>query len=178
MIVFDLRCPKSHVFEGWFRDSAAFEAQTAAGDLVCPVCGSVDIAKALMAPNISAKGNARRGARQGRADQGRAEQAAEAPQTLANIPAAESAAGPAAGGDAPSPESFAAAVTALRELHQAIEKNCDYVGENFAEEARKIHYGETDPRGIYGEASLEEAKELREEGVEVMAVPRLPRQDA
>jgi hypothetical protein len=165
MIVFDLRCPKSHVFEGWFRDSAAFEEQTAAGDLACPVCGSDDIVKALTAPNIPAKSNARR---------------APAPVVMTDEPASEvMASTPAmAPGGGPSPEVYAAAMTALRALHQDIEKNCDYVGENFAEEARKIHYGETDPRGIYGEATPDEARELREEGVEVMALPRPPREDA
>ncbi len=165
MIVFDLCCPKSHVFEGWFRDSAAFDEQTAAGDLACPVCGSHDIAKALMAPNIPAKSNARRG---------------PAPVALTDEPASEVMATTPAmtPGEGPSPEVFAAAMKALRALHQDIEKTCDYVGENFAEEARKIHYGEADPRGIYGEATPDEARELREEGVDVMALPRPPREDA
>jgi len=165
MIVFDLRCPKSHVFEGWFRDSAAFEAQTAAGDLACPVCGSHDIVKALMAPNIPAKSNSRR---------------APAPIALTEESASEVMATTPAmtPGEGPSPEVFAAAMKALRALHQDIEKNCDYFGENFAEEARKIHYGETDPRGIYGEATPDEARELREEGIDVMALPRPPREDA
>ena len=55
---------------------------------------------------------------------------------------------------------------AARELQRKVEENCDYVGPDFAEEARKIHYGETDPRGIYGETSDDEARTLREEGVE------------
>lgn len=59
----------------------------------------------------------------------------------------------------------------LTELRQTIEQNCDYVGERFPDEARKIHYGETDPRPIYGEATTEEARELEEEGVEVQRIP-------
>jgi hypothetical protein len=171
MIVFDLCCPESHVFEGWFRDSAAYEAQTAAGDLSCPICGSHDIAKALMAPNIPAKGNAkdeRRALAQMQPEDSEGEILSE---TMASTPALSP-------GEGPSPELFAAAMKALRALHKDIEKNCDYVGENFAEEARKIHYGETDPRGIYGEATPDEARELREEGVEVMALPRPPQEDA
>lgn len=171
MIVFDLRCPESHVFEGWFRDSAAFEAQTAAGDLTCPICGSHDIAKALMAPNIPAKSNTK----SERAPVAHVETADAdieyASETMASTPALSP-------GEGPSPELFAAAMKALRALHKDIEKNCDYVGENFAEEARKIHYGETDPRGIYGEATPDEARELREEGVEVMSLPRPPQEDA
>ena len=174
MIVFDLRCPESHVFEGWFRDSAAFAAQTAAGDLTCPLCGSHDIVKALMAPNIPAKSNAK-GERRALAQ---VQPSAEG-DIASDIPSETMASTPALSpGDGPSPELFAAAMRALRALHQDIEKNCDYVGEDFAEEARKIHYGETDPRGIYGEATPDEARELREEGVDVMALPRPPHEDA
>jgi hypothetical protein len=72
----------------------------------------------------------------------------------------------------------AAMMQALRELRDHVEKNADYVGDRFAEEARKIHYGETDERNIYGEASKEEAQELSEEGIDVALVPWLPRGDA
>lgn len=67
---------------------------------------------------------------------------------------------------------------ALVELRDHVEKNADYVGDQFAEEARKIHYGETDKRNIYGEATKEEARELAEEGVDVAMIPWLPRSDA
>jgi hypothetical protein len=66
----------------------------------------------------------------------------------------------------------------LREIRSKIEENCDYVGDKFADEARKIHYGETEARGIYGEATDEQHQELIEEGVEVARVPWLPRSDA
>jgi hypothetical protein len=66
----------------------------------------------------------------------------------------------------------------LMELRSKIEANCDYVGDKFAEEARRIHYGETERRDIYGEASDDEAKELHDEGVEFARVPWLPRQDS
>jgi len=66
----------------------------------------------------------------------------------------------------------------LIELRAKVEANCDYVGERFAEEARKIHYGEAETRGIYGETSDEEARELIEEGVEFSKIPWLPRQDS
>lgn len=72
----------------------------------------------------------------------------------------------------------AVAMKALGELRDHVEKNADYVGDQFAEEARKIHYGETDKRNIYGEASKEEAKELVEEGIDVAMIPWLPRGDA
>lgn len=72
----------------------------------------------------------------------------------------------------------AKAMKALAELREHVEKNADYVGEKFPEEARKIHYGEADKRNIYGEASKEEAKELAEEGIDVAMIPWLPRSDA
>ncbi|TDQ78837.1 hypothetical protein A8950_3298 [Dongia mobilis] len=66
----------------------------------------------------------------------------------------------------------------LAEMRRKVEENCDYVGERFADEARKIHYGEAQARGIYGEASDEQHRELAEEGIEVARVPWLPRDDA
>jgi hypothetical protein len=79
---------------------------------------------------------------------------------------------------APPPEAPPEVMQALRKLRQHVESNCDYVGPRFAEEARAIHYGERDKRGIYGEASKDEAKALAEEGIEVARIPWLPRQDA
>ncbi|MBV8888067.1 MAG: DUF1178 family protein [Alphaproteobacteria bacterium] len=67
---------------------------------------------------------------------------------------------------------------ALTELRKQVEANCDYVGERFAEEARRIHYGETDPRGIYGEASRDESRALADEGVQFAWVPWVPSGDA
>lgn len=67
---------------------------------------------------------------------------------------------------------------AVKELREQVEKNCDYVGEKFPEEARKIHYGETEVRNIYGEATESEAEELHEEGVEFQRVPWTPNNDA
>lgn len=138
MIVFDLKCSKSHVFEAWFRDSASFDAQVAAGEVICPACGSKKVAKALMAPNIAA-----------RRDLSSSEQ-----QNAA-----------------------AAAVALLHKMREDVEKNCDYVGEQFAEEARKIHYGEVAKRNIYGEATPEQAEEMLEEGLEFAQIPWLQRRN-
>ncbi len=66
----------------------------------------------------------------------------------------------------------------VAELRRQVETNCDYVGNRFAEEARRIHYGESDQRGIYGEASADDAKDLADEGIEVNQIPWLPRTDA
>lgn len=67
---------------------------------------------------------------------------------------------------------------ALAELRRHVEDNCTYVGKRFPEEARRMHYGEIEKRPVYGEASVDEARTLLEEGVEVLAVPALPRHDA
>ncbi len=66
----------------------------------------------------------------------------------------------------------------LRALRHAVERNCESVGDRFPEEARKIHYGETEPRGIYGNATREEAAALADEGIEVAAIPWVPATDA
>jgi hypothetical protein len=135
MILFDLRCKDGHAFEAWFRDGAAYEGQVAAGDLACPVCGSVEVSKALMAPAVSSR-----------------------PKI--------------------DPAQAADAMRVLRRVQDHIEKNFDHVGPRFAEEARKMHYGEAEKRSIYGEATTAEAKELRDEGIEVSEIPWPSRHDA
>ncbi len=165
MIVFDLKCEQGHQFESWFRSSSAYEEQLAMALVECPHCGSVDIMKAPMAPNVAAKSN---------------QQTGKAVPASASVPEA----GPVA--------TAKSAMTATPELQQLVkqaeeamakvqrhvEENCENVGKNFAEEARKIHYGETEERGIYGESSLEEAKDLLDEGIEVMPLPGARRTDA
>ena len=66
------------------------------------------------------------------------------------------------------------AMARLKALSEKMRENADYVGDKFAEEARKIHFGETDPRGIYGEATAEEARSLAEDGVDFMPIPVFP----
>ncbi len=156
MIRFDLRCAGEHGFEAWFRDNASFEALAAARELECPVCGSHEVEKAIMAPRIAS------GARP---PAGPDEKTAGAGKTS-----------PVAKGG--SPEEAKALRAALEELRDQVEASCDYVGSGFPEEARKIHYGEAEARGIYGEASEEEAKTLADEGVEFARVPLPRRHDA
>lgn len=152
MIVYKLGCSGSHVFEAWFRDSAGYEAQAAAGEISCPVCGDTDIAKAPMAPNIAVGGGGKR----------------EAPpkRTPARRP------GP------PAPPEGAQAVATLRRMRSFIERNFDHVGGRFPKEARKIHYGEVERRNIYGDATREEVVSLEDEGIEIGEIPWVPRHDA
>lgn len=141
MIRYALHCRKEHEFEAWFRDSAAYDAQVHAGKVICPVCGSRQIAKAPMAPSVAKQ--------------------ADQPQLAVDKAAPE----------AKAREFF----TALR---KHVEATHDYVGPNFAEEARRIHYGEAKDRGIYGETSADDAKELLDEGVLIAPLPWPAREDA
>ena len=146
MIRYDLICEQFHSFDGWFRDSTAYDEQAVAGLVACPVCGSAQVEKQLMTPGLPAKSNRRGG---------------EAPKDRQMVT------GPA---DARMRE----LVEAVRKLKAHVEANADYVGERFPEEARKIHYEEAEARAIYGETSLEEAAALSEEGIDVHPLPKLP----
>jgi len=97
---------------------------------------------------------------------------------ITKAPMAPSIARPKSARAADEVKQKAVMMQALRELRDHVEKNADYVGEQFAEEARKIHYGETDQRNIYGEASKDEAEALAEEGIDVAMIPWVPRGDA
>ncbi len=155
MIRFSLRCQKGHEFEGWFRNGDTYDRQAKRGEVRCPDCGSAKVSKAIMAPAI-AKG-------------GRRSAPVEAPAVEAAPATVE--AKPAA---APEPGEMHVAGKlreALREMRQYIEKNAEYVGPRFADEARKMHKGESDERSIYGEASDAEAEELKEEGIEFGRIP-------
>lgn len=136
MIRYALRCARGHDFEGWFRDSAAFDAQADAGRLACALCGSVEVEKALMSPAVPG--------------------ASESKPRLAPADPREKA---------------------LAALRQKIERECDYVGRDFAAEARRMHEGETDRRAVWGEANVKEARTLREEGVPILPLPFMPRRD-
>lgn len=162
MIHYDLRCAAGHGFDGWFKDSGAFASQAKSGFVECPVCGSTDVAKQLMAPAIPKKGRA--------AAKALAPVAPPAVPAVAPVP--EAPAQQAAAGPVP-----AQVIALLQRARAEIEKNCDYVGKDFAEEARKLHRGESTRSGIYGEASPAEAEALKDEGIEVARIPWVPRAD-
>ncbi len=166
MILYDLRCRKNHVFEAWFRDSAAYDDQVEAGEIACPTCGSKKVEKAPMAPRL-AKGGLPKGS-------GETGEARRAEARISETGPTET--GPAETG--PAETETAKAAEAMRALRRKVEDNFDYVGPQFAEAARKIHYGESDAHNIYGETSDQEAKELRDEGVAFTRIPWAPRQDS
>jgi hypothetical protein len=161
MIRYTLNCDRGHAFESWFQNSAAYDKQAKRSLVTCPVCGSAKIEKAIMAPRISG---------------GSSNDEIAAPSQPTPEPAAPPASPPQA---AKSPVAMMSPPERelrqkLKEIRDHIVKNANYVGSRFPEEARKIHYGETEHRSIYGEASPEEAKALHEEGIEFHPLPVLP----
>ena len=161
MIRYTLGCERGHEFESWFANSAAYDKQAKRGLVTCPACGSAKVEKTIMAPKVMApKIMAPRLGRTDVADQPSPPPAppatpAQAPLSVMSSPERELR-------------------QKLKELRDHVTKNANYVGTKFPEEARKIHYGETEHRSIYGEASPEEAKALHEEGIEFHPLPVLP----
>jgi hypothetical protein len=150
VIKYPLQCDHDHGFEGWFQSGDAFDAQKKHGLVECPVCGSSKVDRAIMAPAI---------ARTDRMEQ----------------------LNPLAGRDPDwisvdsGPEILSSEERELRErlaeLRQELIKDADDVGTDFAEEARRMHYGEKESRQIYGRTSLEEAYELVEDGISILPLP-------
>ena len=161
MIHYQLRCTSTaeeHAFDGWYKDSTAFEKLVTAGLVDCPVCGGTQVGRALMAPAIPKKGRPARNA---------------APPSAPPPPASAEPPPVAAAGPVP-----AQLRAMLQKLRAEVEKTCDYVGKDFAEEARRMHRGESEQRGIFGEASEQDAEALRDEGIEVARIPWVPPSDA
>jgi hypothetical protein len=154
MIRYALACNKGHSFDSWFQDSAAFDKQAKRGLVTCPHCGSAKVEKAIMAPRLSSTARKRK-----------------APVETSDAPADKGQGIQPVAMMSPQEKEFR---TKLKELREHIVKNADDVGQKFPEEARKMHYGETEHRSIYGVASPEDAKELAEEGIEFHPIPILP----
>ncbi|MAA98484.1 MAG: hypothetical protein CMN87_15050 [Stappia sp.] len=190
MIRFSLHCDAGHDFEAWFRGNDDFETQRQRGLVSCPTCGSAAVEKALMAPAVStarvreARLDAVRQALSGAGAGGRGEETAaaqtqpgERPDGVSGVavaprerPEPATASGQVAG-TARMPTEV---VEKLRALRSELVTGATDVGEAFPEEARKIHYGEAEARGIYGAASGEEVRELLDEGIAVLPLPVLP----
>jgi hypothetical protein len=144
MIKYALACEQAHEFESWFPSSEAFETQRKRGFVTCPFCNSAKVEKQIMAPSIA-----------------RTDKTPKAPAPEAQPMAVLS-------------EQERALRAALRALREHVMKNAENVGKDFVEEARKMHYGETEERSIFGEADLAEAQALLEEGIDVLPLPIVP----
>lgn len=155
MIRYALRCGADHEFESWFRDSSAYESQRKRKLVACPACGSTQVEKALMAPSL------------GRGTRKSAEDASPSAPPVGPAP------------DAPQPVALMSEREQelrrmLRAVREQVVRNSDYVGEDFAALARRMHDGEVEKRSIYGEASPDEVKSLIEDDIEVHPLPNLP----
>lgn len=158
MIVFDLVCHSGdHKFEGWFGSSVDFAQQQAKGLLACPVCGSAEVGKALMAPNLARKGN----------------QLATIKPALPSAPVAlesETVPAPQAMSGPKLPPEAVQMLRAVAAMQAEALKTSRWVGKSFAEETRAMHYGEKDTVQIHGQATPEEARDLIEEGVAIAPI--------
>lgn len=152
MIRYALTCDQGHAFDSWFASAAACDSLIASGRVGCLHCGSTKVDKALMAPAVNHG-------------------------TPASAAGSAPAPSPAAG-ERPLSAPQSAIEAALAALRREIEANSEYVGLNFAAEARAIHLGDAPERAIFGEARPEEARALIEDGVPVAPLPFLPARKA
>lgn len=166
MIRYSIVCPDGHEFDGWFRSGADFDAQAARDLVECPVCGKTGVRKAIMAPAVS-------GTRK----------SADAPPsaTASDMPAATPDTGrPDMAVPVTSPFDMGvdprarAMLEALRTYRDRMLEGSTDVGQRFAEEARRMHHGEAERKGIHGQATREEAEALVDEGIPIAPLPVLP----
>jgi hypothetical protein len=146
MKVLNLRCSNGHGFEGWFASDEEFMAQNGSGLLQCPLCADSVVTRMPSAPRLNLSG-------------ARADDAGDPPAAPPALPA--------------QPQSLEMQALWLKAVRHVL-ANTEDVGERFAEEARRIHYGEVPQRGIRGQVNAEQRDELLEEGIDVIALP-LPR---
>jgi len=161
MKVLNLRCANGHGFEGWFASEDDFMQQNGSGQLLCPMCNDAVITRMPSAPRLNLSG-----AREPK----QASTAPAAAPATAITPASAATPVPARAAAPNAPQSAdlqGAWLHAVRELMNRTED----VGDRFAEEARRIHYGESEERGIRGQATTEERAALREEGIETVSIP-------
>jgi len=160
MIVYDLICSDgAHAFEGWFGSSSDYESQKKDGLLVCPICGSAHVEKAMMAPNLGRKGNQQSGV-----VPASTEPSGTPAPTQLTTEAKQTAA-------VQVPNEYAELIGKLAKAQEKALSNSEWVGDSFAEEARSMHYGESEVKAIHGTASPEDAEDLSDEGIDITPLP-------
>ena len=172
MIKYQLLCDADHEFEGCFQTIDSFDSQNKSGLIACPVCNSVKVRRALMTPNLASP-KRRKGVSEassqltstGLSPQKTVAQPREVSEKMSDNSALTKGASVA---------EISEAMAEIRQLQRKIKAECRDVGDSFAEEARKIHYGEVVPENIYGHSSDKEREALAEEGIDVLALPWLP----
>lgn len=158
MIVFDLICRDGgHQFEGWFGSSRDYEEQQLAGLIVCPTCGGKTIEKAAMAPNVGIKANQRSGGTMSSVKQTNVSDVVDDTRPMRNAVEV--------------PSEYKELIGKIAEAQAKMLEQSKWVGTDFSEQARAIHYGEKDATPIHGTASTDDVAELQEEGVEIMPLP-------
>lgn len=167
MKVLNLQCANQHSFEGWFASEDDFQSQLSRGLIECPMCSDARVQKLPSAPRLNLGGHSSPDST-GQARQAAPSQAVgQQPEDSTGQNNAVTITGAPAGQN---PAEQAVFLKALRHVLAHTED----VGARFAEEARRMHYGELEARSIRGQTSAREAVELMEEGIEVMPLPLLP----
>ncbi len=174
MIKYTLHCEFLHTFEAWFSDSASFEKQCKLNLVSCPKCGNSQIRRALMTPNLSAGNNKKE---QNRASEGINSDIVPLEELTRNEQESSKTSKLRERSDRTLDKQISPVqvITMLRNIRSYFEKNGRNVGNKFAEEALKIHYGEKEPDLIYGTCTAEEGDQLVDEGVEFAELPTLPK---
>jgi hypothetical protein len=165
-----------HHFEGWFGSEEDYQSQRERGLVACPLCANTQVRKLPSAPRLNL----------GATEPRNSKPEIQTEEVSANAGAGAGTAAPALHLPAVTTQAAAAAAASLAQVHpetvQMVQEawmkmvkhviaNTEDVGQNFAEEARKMHYGESEERNIRGQASIEETQDLLEEGIEVMPLP-------
>lgn len=163
MKVLNLRCSFGHHFEGWFASQDDFQNQLDQAQLECPMCGDKSVQRLPSAPHVVTSSSRALAPASKSAMPSRGAAATGAPAVPATMPVVPP--------PVPSGVDPAAFQSAMMRAVQHIITHTDDVGPRFAEEARRMHYGETDERPIRGQATSDEAKALHDEGIDVMAFP-------
>ena len=174
MKVLDLQCSHSHVFEGWFGSEEDFQSQLTRGLLTCPMCGDASVSKKLSAPRLNlhtARGERDASQAQAASSNGTASAPVSTTDTASDAAALSTAAPVLPSLQEVANLEPAQLQAALLKMVRHVVANTEDVGDSFPEEARKMHYGETEARNIRGHATPEETEELMDEGIAVMPLP-------
>ena len=169
MKVLNLQCAGMHTFEGWFGSEEDYQSQRERGLVACPLCANTEVRKLPSAPRLNLGAAEPRAAKPISQEEGPVPGSADAPAaSVSSQPTANELASNLA---QVHPEAAEMVQEAWMKMVKHVIANTEDVGQNFAEEARKMHYGESEERNIRGQASIEETKDLLEEGIEVMPLP-------
>ena len=178
MKVLNLQCAGMHTFEGWFGSEDDYQSQRQRNLVACPLCANTEVRKLPSAPRLNFGAEEPRQAKSAAKEELPTAAGSVVPNTglpgspgLPAVPAVPTAQAMASSLVQIHPEAAEMVQEAWMKMVKHVIANTEDVGQNFAEEARKMHYGESEERNIRGQASVEETQDLLEEGIEVMPLP-------